>query len=394
MVETLHVKPLTPEFLESIGFWWHTDPDKTPYLTDTLVCVSEAEANGYYEAANTAYEMMITGAQHVIDNNLFHALGIPFNLIELIRDSWDNAVHWHLYGRFDFSGGLGGAPIKLIEFNADTPTALYETAIIQWAHLKHNGLNEAAQFNTLYEALKENFKRLVVLEGDTDAFGHYYEGWKILFSCMGGSIEDEVTTKLLQAAANEAGFHTDFAFVETVGFSDDEGIFKGDEQFEYWFKLIPWEAIAVEEGTLALTLENIIKNQKAIILNPAYTLLFQSKGMLKILWELFPNHPLLLETDFEPLHVKQVQKPMFGREGANVRILDAKAQVLKENAGAYAHHPKIFQAYTPFMEDSAKQRYQAGVFFAYEGCGLGFRCGGEILDNYAKFVGHVIKESV
>lgn len=394
MVETLHVKPLTQEFLESIGFWWHTDPDQTPYLTDTLVCVSEAEANAYYEAANTAYEMMVAGAEHVIRHNLFHELGIPFNLVELIRDSWENDVHWHLYGRFDFSGGLGGAPIKLIEFNADTPTALYETAIIQWAHLKYNGLNEAAQFNTLYEALKENFKRLVVFEGDTEAFGRHYEGWKILFSCMGGSIEDEVTTKLLQAAANEAGFHTDFAFVDAVGFNDEEGIFKGEEQFEYWFKLIPWEAIAVEEGTLALTLENIIKNQKAIILNPAYTLLFQSKGMLKILWELFPDHPLLLEARFEPLHVKQVQKPMFGREGANVHILDATGHPVLEKGGVYGHHPKVFQAYAPFMEDGNKERYQAGVFFAYEGCGLGFRRGGEILDNYSKFVGHVIKESL
>ncbi|MBD3801588.1 MAG: glutathionylspermidine synthase family protein, partial [Campylobacterales bacterium] len=35
-------------------------------------------------------------------------------------------------------------------------------------------------------------------------------------------------------------------------------------------------------------------------------------------------------------------------------------------------------------------RYQAGVFFAYEACGLGFRRGGEILDNMSKFVGHVL----
>ncbi len=32
------------------------------------------------------------------------------------------------------------------------------------------------------------------------------------------------------------------------------------------------------------------------------------------------------------------------------------------------------------------------VFFAYEGCGLGFRKGGLVLDNYSKFVGHIIKD--
>ncbi|MBE0495481.1 MAG: glutathionylspermidine synthase family protein [Campylobacterales bacterium] len=392
MVETLHVKPLEKAFLESIGFWWHTDPDDTAYLTDTLVCVSEAEAQAYYDAVNTLYEMMSEAAQYVIDHALFHELGIPFNLVNTIKRSWENDVHWHTYGRFDLSGGVGGAPIKLIEFNADTPTALYETAIVQWAHLKYNGFDEAAQFNTLYEALKENFKRLVVLGGDTAEFGKYYEGWKILFSCVGESIEDEVTTKLLQTAAKEAGFHTDFAFIDAVGFNDEEGIFKGDEAFEYWFKLIPWENIALDEGDLALSLEAIITNQKAIILNPAYTLLFQSKGIMKILWDLFPNHPLLLETSFEPLSAKQVKKPMFGREGANVEILDAQGARLEGKEGIYGHHPVIFQAYEPFAKDAQGHCYQAGVFFAYEGCGLGFRRGGEILDNYSKFVGHMIKE--
>jgi glutathionylspermidine synthase len=35
--------------------------------------------------------------------------------------------------------------------------------------------------------------------------------------------------------------------------------------------------------------------------------------------------------------------------------------------------------------------YQAGVFFAYEACGLGFRRGEKILNNMSKFVGHIIK---
>ncbi len=61
----------------------------------------------------------------------------------------------------------------------------------------------------------------------------------------------------------------------------EEGIFKEGENYEYWFKLIPWEDIAIEEGELAMLLTQIMRNQRAIILNPAYTLLFQSKGILK-----------------------------------------------------------------------------------------------------------------
>ena len=41
-------EPLTPEFLESIGFYWHTDKDESPYIADEVVVVSEEEAEGYY----------------------------------------------------------------------------------------------------------------------------------------------------------------------------------------------------------------------------------------------------------------------------------------------------------------------------------------------------------
>lgn len=393
MLHVEKIKPLTKEFLESIGFYWHTDNDNTSYVADELVLVSNTEVEAYYEAANELYDMFAEAGQYVIDNNLFHELNIPFNLVELIKNSWENDVHWHLYGRFDFAGGIDDKPIKLIEFNADTPTSLYETAIIQWAMLKANGMDEAKQFNTVFEALKENFKRLVVLGGDTADFEKYYDGWKILFSSIRGSIEDENTTRLLQIAANEAGFHTDFAYVDEVGFHAQEGIFKGDENFEFWFKLIPWENIAIEEGDLALLLDEIIREQKAIILNPAYTLIFQSKAFMKVLWDLFPNHPLLLETSFEPLKgKKQVEKRAFGREGANTIIYDNDMSVLAKVEGEYGNFKAIYQEYTELPKDSKGESYQAGIFFAYEGCGLGFRRGGLIMENFSKFVGHRIKD--
>jgi len=125
--------------------------------------------------------------------------------------------------------------------------------------------------------------------------------------------------RLLQHIASEAGFETEFAYIDDIEFSTKDGISYENKNYELWFKLIPWEDIALEESDLAMLLTNIIKNQKAIIFNPAYTLLFQSKGLLKILWDLYPNHPLLLESSFEPLQgKKQVKKPVFGREGASV----------------------------------------------------------------------------
>ena len=392
MLNLQKTKPLDTDYLESLGFVWHTDSDESSYISDELVVISEEEAEAYYEATNTLYDMYVEAAEHVIENNLFHEIGIPFNLVEVIKESWENDVHWHLYGRFDLAGGIDGKPIKLLEFNADTPTALFETAIVQWAMLKQNGLEEASQFNALYESLVDNFKRLVTLEKDVSDFEERYDGWNFLFTSVRGNSEEENTVRLLQHIASEAGFQTQFAYIDDIEFSSDEGIFYEDKNYELWFKLIPWEDIALEESDLAMLLTNIIKNQKAIIFNPAYTLLFQCKGILKILWDLYPNHPLLLETSFEPLaSKKQVKKPVFGREGSSVSILDENANVVETAQGDYDNHKMVYQAYTQLPIDTEGRSYQAGVFYAYEACGLGFRKGGKILNNMSKFVGHIVK---
>lgn len=391
MINLKKLNPLDDATLEDLGFTWHTDNDGTKYVNDELVKVTQEEAEAYYEAGNEIYDMYVEAAEYVIENDLFFELGIPFNLIETIKKSWESDVHWHVYGRFDLAGGLDGQDIKLIEFNADTPTSLFETALLQWALLKHNNMDEEKQFNNVYEAISENFKRLITLNDDISAFEERYDGWKILFSSVEGNDEEEATTRLLQQMATDAGFNTSFEYLQNVNF-DENGIFDAnDNQYEYWFKLFPWEDIGSDEPELATTLTTIMQNQEAIILNPAYTLLFQSKGIMKIMCDLFPDSPYLLKTSFEPLSgIKQVEKTVFGREGANTKIIDTNGNTLEQIDGPYDNYKKVYQEYVEFSKDEKGAKYQAGVFFAYEACGLSFRKGSEIMDNMSKFVGHVI----
>ncbi len=383
--------PLSQQALEEIGLEWHTDTDNSPYISQDLVVVSQKEADAYYEACNELYEMFVETGQVIIDEGRFFELDIPNSIVPLIKQSWENEVHWHIYGRFDLAGGLDGKPIKLLEFNADTPTMLYESAVVQWALLKYNGYDADLQFNNIHESLTENFKRLVTLDEDTSAFENMYEGWKILFSSIKGSSEEERTTKFLEDAARSAGFETNFAYIDEVQFDKDRGVFFGGVNYEYLFKLVPWENIAIDEPELAVIMQTMMENQNTIFLNPAYTLLFQSKRFLKVLWDRYPNHPLLLQTSYEPLsNKKQVKKVAFGREGANVAILGANGQVLKQSEGVYGNHKPIYQEYYELNKDG-EFYYQPNVFFAYEACGLGFRKGGLILDNFSKFASHIIR---
>ena len=389
MMNIIELKPLTNKILEEIGLSWHTDLDNSSYISNEVVEITQAQADAFYDAGNELYDMFIKAGEYVIKNNLFFELDIPPTLIDTIKQSWENEVHWHIYGRFDFAGGLDGKQIKLLEFNADTPTLLYESALIQWALLKYNGLDEEKQFNNIFDGICDNFKRMITLGESLSRFEELYEGWGILFSSIRGNIEEERTTRFLMERAKVAGFETRFCYVDEVNFHESEGISLDGTKYEFLFKLIPWEMISIDEPELALIINNMIKNKNTIFLNPAYTLLFQSKRMLKILWDLFPNHPLLLESSFESLSKKQVKKVSFGREGANIEILDSSG-ILDKRGGEYGNYKSVYQAFYELNSHNGVY-YQPNVFFAYESCGLGFRKGGGIMDNYAKFVSHIIK---
>ncbi|MCP9767615.1 glutathionylspermidine synthase family protein [Lacihabitans sp. LS3-19] len=387
-LKTLENSPF--QTLKEEGWKWMLGEDTLPYVTKDMVIVNEKTAEAYYDAANELYEMFIKAAEYVIKNDIYEELGIPPILVPLIKYSWENDKGWHLYGRFDLGGGIDGKPIKLIEFNADTATCIPETAIIQWASLKANGFNETLQFNTLYESFVAAFESLIKENPE------YHPS--LLISTMSGFPEDDTNMEVLAEAAKEAGFEVDFENIEKVDFSKSEGIFKQNPdngsfiKYDYWFKLIPWEFIAWDEPELCKIITDICLDKKAIVLNPAYTLLFQSKGILKVLWDLFPNHPLLLETKSSPISGKNcIEKVMFGREGANVRVITGNNETITFSGGEYAEQAKVYQKFIEFPMDEKGNYYQAGVFYVGEACGLGFRKGGKILDNTAQFCGHLIE---
>ena len=378
---------------KEMGWDYFISEEAGDYLASEVVIVSDAEREAFYEAGNRLYELFVDAGEYVLRKDLLGTMGIPANLHALIRHTWEDDRNLHLFGRFDFAGGTDGLPIKLLEFNADTPTSLPETAIIQWGQLRANGIPEEEQFNFVYDALIANFKRLRELNPDREP--------AILFSTLRDAPEDDHNVQLLEMAAREAGFETAFRYVDEVIFSAYNGIFASEgqgntTQYPYWFKLIPWEYIALDEPDLMDTLTKIVVNGHAMVLNPAYTMLFQSKAILAYLWDRNPEEPTLLECSLqEPIgrsHYPFVEKVVLGREGANVAIFDAEGLPESVRSGEYENQIKVYQALAQLARDEQGQYYQAGVFFAYEACGLGFRRSpNRIIDNAAQFVGHRVE---
>jgi len=355
------INELPQEYLDAMAYTWHKDEDGQYILKNKLLLISQAEADAYKKVANELYKMYEAGAAYVIENNLFKELDIPDSLVKHIKFSFKNERGNHLYSRFDLSGGIDGEPIKLIEFNADTPTLLLESAAIQQMMLLYNEKLKLAQFNDIYSAISEKF--LCISESKKGLFS------KFLFSSVDGIKEEEVTVKLLEDMAKNKALVTEFQVLEECGES---------MPYDFWFKLYPWE-----------DMENFTPSVNTSMLNPAYTLLYQSKGMLAILYKLFPASPYLLKTSFEPMKEKYVKKRMFGWEGANIDIVE-DGKILLKTEGIYEEYKAIYQEYVAFVQDEEKKYYQAGVFYSDGACGISFRRGGEILDDMSEFVGHAI----
>ena len=373
--------------VRGLGWEWCVEDCCANYVPGEAVVLSETEADELLNAADTLYNMMMQAVPEGLPDDFLKILGIPENLWSMVRQSWSDDRHWHLYGRFDLAQTPEGP--KLLEFNADTATSIPETAVVQWASLAAAGKNDAKQYSGLYEALVEQLKTWRMLNDDLPP--------ALLLTYIGASAEDETNCAVIAQAATEAGFEAHLCPIEDVSIST-EGAEKGVwaqvgaeqwRQFPFLFKLLPWEQIAWEEPELLESLEFLSRTRTVVIANPAYTLLFQSKGMLAWLWKAYPYHPLLLETDLAPLSGKYIRKPYFGREGQSVEVVD-RVRVTKVE-GEYDKQQQVYQRWCELPEDSKGKQYQAGVFWAGEGCAIGFRREKGIITNLSQFVPHLVE---
>ncbi|MGZ9021228.1 MAG: glutathionylspermidine synthase family protein, partial [Rhodoplanes sp.] len=133
-----------------LGFVFHTTGD-APYWDETACYAFTATQVDELEAATGELEQM---ALELVDRVVragdaaYERLCIPRPAWAAIERSW-LAAEKNLYGRFDLRYD-GQGPPQLLEYNADTPTALFEAAVVQWDWLEavRPGCD---QFNSLHE---------------------------------------------------------------------------------------------------------------------------------------------------------------------------------------------------------------------------------------------------
>ena len=314
------------------------------------------------------------------DEKLLARLRIPEHAWDLIAESRrrDDPT---LYGRFDFVYD-GKGPAKLLEFNADTPTALYEAAVVQWSwltdQLERGKLPDGTdQFNSLHEKLIERIGAIVP-EGRLHLAGQTE------------SPEDTGTLAYIADCAIQAGRDATILDIGHVGLSGDRFWDMEARPIDRLFKLYPWEWIFAEEfgRSPAMATTRFVE--------PPWRAILANKGILPLLWEMAPGHPNLLPAFFEDdpkaerLGSSYVRKPLYSREGGNVELHDGRRPV-ERTEGGYGAEGFVRQAARPLPDYDGFHPVIGSWLIGDRPAGIGVREDfTRITTDRSRFLPHVI----
>ncbi len=280
-------RPDWRERARAAGFTFHTF-DGAPYWDESHAYAFTLRGEIEEDIEGPAGELhalcLAFAAQAVEDERILASLRIPETAWDAVRDSWRRGDP-SLYGRLDLSYG-GAGPAKLLEYNADTPTALYETAVFQWLWLEESLQDRrlkpgSDQFNAVHERLIERLRSIA----STGLAG---------FAAEAEAPEDLGTAAYLQDCAVQAGCATLLLDLSQIGLRPDGAFCGPDGQpLANLFKLYPWEWAFADPFGAA------VAASPTRFLEPPWKMVLSNKGLIAHLWAREPSHPNLLPCFFE-----------------------------------------------------------------------------------------------
>jgi len=365
--------------VEQIGLIYHHTEDRAYWNESAYYSFRSTEIDRIELATNELHGMCLQAAQQIIDQNRFKELGIPDAAIPLIKQAWEDEPP-AIYGRFDLADD--GEQLKLLEYNADTPTGLLEASVAQWYWLQ-DLFPERDQFNSIHEKLLAKWQELKPYVAKLVHFA-YLEPADVENS------EDLMTVSYLLDVAGQAGFETALLRIDDPGWDSERSCFVdlSNRPIRSIFKLYPWEWLLRDEYANRLLSTYPLTQW----IEPIWKMLLSNKGILPILWEMFPGHPNLLECHFSPPKSfdEFVKKPLLSREGANLTV--HRGGSLQETSGPYGDEGYIYQklARIPNFDD----RHPVLGSWVIDGtaAGIGIReSTTPITDNLSAFVPHLLE---
>ncbi len=370
---------------EQCGFDFHEIDgerywDERAYYAFTI---AEIEL-GIEEPTGEIEQMCLDLVERVLDDEeLLRRLKIPENFWPLLAESWARD-DGSLYGRLDLSYQGGRSPAKLLEYNADTPTSIFEAAVFQWTWLEQAIERRiipgrADQYNSIHERLIERWREL----GDKR---------RLHLTGLTEEPEDAATLAYLADTAAQAGLPTTILDITEIGWREEGGGFVDLDTADIAlaFKLYPWEGLFHDAFGAKL------RDAPTRWIEPPWKAILSNKGILPLLWQMYEGHPNLLPAYFEDdpkaasLGSSFVRKPIYSREGANVSLV-ADGVALSVQDGPYGAEGFIRQALAPLPDFGGVFPVIGSWLVAHTPCGLSIReDASPITGNRSRFLPHAI----
>jgi glutathionylspermidine synthase len=369
---------------EACGFDFHTIDGERYWDERAYYAFTLAEIEQKIEAPTGEIDAMCLElvARALRDERYLRRLKIPEAFWPLLSQSWhDDAPS--LYGRLDLCFD-GSGTAKLLEYNADTPTSLFEAAVFQWTWLEQATERRITprgvdQFNSIHERLIEAWNKVAKPHRHLHLTG------------TTGVSEDLGTLTYLEDTATQAGLSTTLIDIEDIGWRED-GCFVDldDREIALAFKLYPYEWMFHDAFGAKL------RDAPTRWIEPPWKAILSNKGILPLLWEMYPGHPNLLPAYFEDderassLGSSYVRKPLYSREGANVALV-SHGTTLVAQEGPYGAEGFIRQALAPLPDFAGQYPVLGSWLIDHTPCGLSIREDeNPITGNTSRFLPHAI----
>lgn len=337
--------PLEKIYLSHMQGPWLTsvEQDRQRYFH-----LSETAEKEIRRATNELHNMFLIATDFVMqDPKLLERFNIPKAIWPKVEQSWNNRRNQMITGRFDFSVSEHG--LKVYEYNADSASCYFECGELQGRWAAATGTDEG-------------------WDPGGDLHTHLVDAWKrsgvnsILHILQDDDPEESYHALYMKSAMEKAGI----ACKIIIGFEglrwDAEGnvVDAEGERIRWVWKTWAWETALdqLREESENTTdkpatprLMDILLRKEVMVFEPLWTIIPSNKAILPVLWELFPDHPYLLDSQYtlteQMAQQTHVVKPIAGRCGFNISIVDSDKQVMNETGGQFDRQHLIYQQYFP-----------------------------------------------
>ncbi len=308
-------------------------------------------------ASEELHQMFMHATDRVLeDDERLRRFAIPEVLWPRIRRSWANRRQETVTGRFDFCltprHGL-----KLYEYNTDSAACHMEAGRVQGAFLRHHRVELGRDAGgELTAALVAAWRRLaedgpIHLLVDPSAPDELYHALYMRATMRAAGITCPLITDLGTLKRDP----------QTAIVRDAEGL-----PVRRVWKTWAWETAFDElRAELAggraparrrarpggLGLSDVLLDPEVLVYDPLWTVIPNNKAILPVLCELYPDSPWLLRSGYELdrdfLRRGHVAKPIVGRCGENVTLVDAETGISEATEGRFGDRPRIYQELCP-----------------------------------------------